>query len=146
LINLYKDPSLEWIGSEHDHLALCLPPACGKNSDGSVRLVDGAPQPIHGLPAYPETALRVSPKSSGDNLAQLHAVVMCHHPLEALHEVPRNARIVGARFVGVDHAHTRSLQRELVERRLVRLEARESADIVDEDNVSDAAIGVRTKV
>src|SRR5215472_1332793 len=69
LIDLFDDSSLEWIDGEHDCFALRLPTAYGKNSEGTISLANGAPQPVRGLPADPVASLRMSPESSGDNLA-----------------------------------------------------------------------------
>src|SRR5262252_6834816 len=88
----------------------------------------------------------MSPESSGDNLAQLQTVVMRHHSLETLHEVPGDACVISAGFVRIDHAHTRPLERELVEGCLVRFETREPAHVVDEDDIRDAATGVGANI
>src|SRR5690349_8713261 len=105
-------------------------------------LADAAAKAIRGLPPYPEAALSVSPEPSSDDLAQLQAVVVRHHSFQALHEVPRDTFLVGARLVGVQHAHACLPERELVKCCLIGFEAREPADVVDKHHVSDTAPGV----
>src|SRR5262249_3188343 len=58
-----------------------------------------------------------------------------HGALEALDELTRDAGLVDARLVRVDDPDPRASQRVLVKGGFVGLEAREAADVVDEDDV-----------
>jgi hypothetical protein len=90
--------------------------------------------------------LGVCAQAAADELAELLAVLVGQHALEALHQVAGDAVLVGAGLVSEDDADAGAPERVLVEGGLIRLEAREPTDVVAQDYVGLAHAGLRADV
>ena len=80
------------------------------------------------------------------DLGELLGVLVGEDALETLHQVARHAGVVRAGVVRVDHADARAPERVLVKRRFLWVESREAADVVAQNDVGGAPVGLRTEL